>query len=66
MLAHRVFVVSLKMYLGLRETRAWMAGVAELMPLALPADIDFFVIPDFVSFRAAKAALACISVWPGT
>jgi triosephosphate isomerase len=53
----RVFGVSLKMYMGLRQTQQWIAAVAELARCGLPPDLDFFVIPDFLSLHVARLAL---------
>lgn len=54
----RVIGVSLKMYMGLGETRRWLAGVAALTRRGLPPGLDFFVIPDFLSLHEARIALS--------
>jgi triosephosphate isomerase len=54
----RIFGVSLKMYMSLRQTQDWIGGVAELARHELPPDVDFFVVPDFLSLSAARVALA--------
>ena len=57
-LQRRVLGVSLNMYMGLGQTEAWISGVAELARRQLAPDVDFFVIPNFLSLHAASAALA--------
>jgi triosephosphate isomerase len=57
-LRRRVFGVSLKMYMGLRQTQQWIADVAELAHHGLPPNLDLFVIPDFLSLHEARIALA--------
>jgi triosephosphate isomerase len=61
--------VSLKMYLGRRQTRAWLRGVAELAPL--PAGVELFVLPSFPFLLDAQELLAGTgvaygvqNVWP--
>ncbi|MGC9159555.1 MAG: triose-phosphate isomerase [Terracidiphilus sp.] len=56
--ARRIFGVSLKMYMSLRQTQDWIAGVAELARGDWPPGLDFFVIPDFISLSAARVAFA--------
>jgi L-erythrulose 1-phosphate isomerase len=53
----RVFGVSLKMYMGLRQTQQWIADVAELARCGLPPDVELFVVPDFLSLHEARLAL---------
>jgi triosephosphate isomerase len=58
----RVIGVSLKMYMGLSQTRLWLAGVAKLARRGLPPDLDLFVIPDFLTLHEARVALAGTSI----
>lgn len=52
----RVVGVSLKMYLGLEETRRWLEGVAHL---SRERDhVELFVIPTFLSLGAARDLLS--------
>jgi triosephosphate isomerase len=63
-LRRRIFGVGLKMYMSLEQTRNWMTGVAEIARELSP-HLDLFVIPDFISLPAARAALAGTRVWLG-
>nr|WP_321983729.1 triose-phosphate isomerase family protein [uncultured Lichenicoccus sp.] len=49
--------VSLKMYMGLARTRAWMADLAAMVVAAPPASVELFVIPGFLSIADAVQAL---------
>src|SRR5918995_4494625 len=51
--------VSLKMYFGHREARAWFARVAALAgrhPAVSSGDVEFFVIPTYLQIRRAIEA----------
>ncbi len=61
----RVIGVSLKMYMGLKQTRLWLAGVAALARRGLPSDLDFFVIPDFLTLHEASMTLSGTGVTLG-
>src|ERR1700712_1253302 len=55
----RVIGVSLKMYMGVARTRLWMTDLAaSLEKGGLPADVDLFVIPSFLSLQDARGVLA--------
>jgi triosephosphate isomerase len=64
-MANRVVGVSLKMYMGLARTRDWMSGVAAMAKAGLPADVDLFVIPSFVSLADSRQILADTPVFLG-
>ena len=61
----RIIGVSLKMYLGMAQTRDWMARLAAMAGNGLPEDVDLFVIPDFVSLHGARETLAGTRVMLG-
>lgn len=61
----RIIGVSLKMYLGLAQTRGWMERLAMMAATGLPDGVDLFVIPDFVSLRDARDALAGTTIMLG-
>lgn len=54
----RIIGVSLKMYMGLERTQSWLRSVADMAVSGLPADVDLFVIPSFLSLSDARATLA--------
>ncbi len=54
----RVVGVSLKMYMGLARTRDWMEQLRALAGTGLPAGVELFVIPSFLSLADARAVLA--------
>ena len=53
----RTIGVSLKMYMGLRQTRAWMDGLAALVRGGEYDELELFVVPSFLSLADAQAAL---------
>ena len=53
----RTIGVSLKMYMGLQRTRAWMEELAALVREEPSGEIELFVMPSFVSLSDARAAL---------
>ncbi|MEV0369104.1 triose-phosphate isomerase family protein [Streptomyces sp. NPDC050636] len=58
---HRpVIGVSLKLYFGLAQTRAWLADVAALDDAlaALPRPVDLFVLPSFPALADARELLS--------
>lgn len=57
--------VSLKMYMGLAQTRRWMDALAAMAADALPDGVDLFVIPTFVSLQDARESLAGTPVMLG-
>lgn len=54
----RIVGVSLKMYMGLERTQHWLRSVADMAERGLPADVDLFVIPSFLSLSDARTILA--------
>ncbi|KAF2138469.1 uncharacterized protein K452DRAFT_311410 [Aplosporella prunicola CBS 121167] len=58
----RIVGTSMKMYFDLPETLAYIKGVADLAAHAEGADVDLFVIPDFVTILEARRALQDTSV----
>ena len=55
----RTVGVSLKMYLGLQQTRAWLHDAAAVViEGAFAEDIDIFVMPSFLSLATARRELA--------
>jgi triosephosphate isomerase len=61
----RIIGVSLKMYMGLAETRDWMDRLAAMARPGLPDDVALFVIPSFVSLHDSRVALAGTAVHLG-
>nr|POE62420.1 putative triosephosphate isomerase [Quercus suber] len=61
----RLVGTSLKMYFDLPSTERYIESVATLSKLAEHANIDLFVIPDFVSLVSAREKLSSTSVWLG-
>ena len=53
-----VIGVSLKMYMGLEQTRLWMGELARTLEQGLPANVELFVVPSFLSLQDSRAALA--------
>ncbi|KAK4628887.1 Putative triosephosphate isomerase [Fulvia fulva] len=58
----RIVGTSLKMYFDLPSTLRYIESVAELSSAADAANVDFFVIPDFVTLLSAKERLAGTNV----
>lgn len=54
----RIVGVSLKMYMGLERTQRWLRSVAGMAESGLPADVDLFVVPSFLSLSDARTILA--------
>ncbi|KAJ9630824.1 hypothetical protein H2203_001349 [Taxawa tesnikishii (nom. ined.)] len=54
----RIVGTSLKMYFDLPSTLSYIESVASLSNAAASANVDLFVIPDFISLLPAKDALA--------
>ncbi|MFB7634359.1 triose-phosphate isomerase family protein [Streptomyces sp. NPDC056149] len=52
--------VSLKLYFGLAQTRAWLGEVAALAPVLarLPRPVDLFVLPSFPALADARELLS--------
>lgn len=61
----RIVGTSLKMYFDLPSTASYIASVASLSGAAESANLDLFVIPDFVSLLHAKDRLAGTSIQLG-
>jgi triosephosphate isomerase len=61
----RIVGTSLKMYFDLPSTLRYIDSVASLSSAAENANVDLFVIPDFVSLLPSKDKLANSSVWLG-
>lgn len=66
----RIVGLSTKMYFSLAQTRAWVARILELLadvPAAELAQIDVFIVPDFVALAPTVAQLraAGAAVWAG-
>nr|POE87869.1 putative triosephosphate isomerase [Quercus suber] len=61
----RLVGTSLKMYFDLQSTVRYIDAVAALSSVAEQANIDLFVIPDFVSLLSAQQRLSSTSVWLG-
>lgn len=61
----RIVGTSLKMYFDLPSTLRYIDAVSELSKAAERANIDLFVIPDFVTLLATKQILQETSVWVG-
>lgn len=57
--------ISLKMYMGVHRSRAWLAELARLAETGLPAGVDVFVIPSFLSLHDAQASLQGTGIWLG-
>ncbi|MFK0290343.1 triose-phosphate isomerase family protein [Streptomyces sp. NPDC090442] len=59
--------VSLKLYFGLAQTRAWLGEVAALDPVLarLPRPVDLFVLPSFPALADARELLAGTAVGYG-
>lgn len=53
----RIVGTSLKMYFDLPSTQAYIEAVAKLSDTAAQANVDLFVIPDFVSLQSTNARL---------
>ncbi|MCQ8278055.1 triose-phosphate isomerase [Acetobacteraceae bacterium KSS8] len=60
-----VIGVSLKMYMGLAQTKSWMDALAGVAADALPDGVDLFVIPSFLSLRDSRDSLAGTPVMLG-
>lgn len=61
----RIVGTSLKMYFDLPSTLRYIDAAAALSPVADQADVDFFIIPDFVTLLPAAERLANTSVLLG-
>jgi triosephosphate isomerase len=61
----RIVGTSLKMYFDLPSTAAYISSVASLSSAADSANLDLFVIPDFVSLVDAKSRLANTNIQLG-
>lgn len=61
----RLVGTSLKMYFDLPSTLGYIDAVAALSSAAEKANIDLFVIPDFVTLLPAKEKLQNSNVWLG-
>lgn len=61
----RLVGTSLKMYFDLPSTLRYIESVAALSSAADKADVDLFVIPDFVSILPSKEKLNGTNVWIG-
>lgn len=61
----RIVGTSLKMYFNLPSTLRYIDSVAALSSVADKANIDLFVIPDFISVLPSKEKLDKINVWLG-
>ena len=61
----RIVGTSLKMYFDLPSTLRYIDSVAALASAADKADVDLFVIPDFVTILPSKAKLGGTNVWVG-
>lgn len=53
----RIIGLSLKMYMGVAETRDWMRRLAVMAQAGLPDDVDLFVVPSFLSLQDANEIL---------
>lgn len=58
----RILGTSLKMYFDLAQTTAYIDSVAQLSAKAQQANIDLFVIPDFVSLLPANDRLGSTNI----
>lgn len=61
----RIVGTSLKMYFDLPSTAAYIKSVASLSSAATAANLDLFVIPDFVSLQHAKSLLSSTTIQLG-
>ena len=61
----RIVGTSMKMYFDLPSTLRYIESVAALSSAADQADVDFFVIPDFVSLIPSKERLNGTNIWLG-
>ncbi|KAK5133820.1 hypothetical protein LTR08_007250 [Meristemomyces frigidus] len=61
----RLVGTSLKMYFDLPSTLRYIDAIAQLSPAAANANIDLFVIPDFVTLLASKDKLHNTSIQLG-
>lgn len=61
----RLVGTSLKMYFDLHSTLRYVESVAALSATATAADVDLFVIPDFVTLLPSHDRLKDTSVWLG-
>lgn len=61
----RIVGTSLKMYFDLPSTTKYLGAVARISSAAEKANIDLFVIPDFVTITSAKSQLENTSIWIG-
>lgn len=61
----RIVGTSLKMYFDLPSTLRYIDSVAALAALAEKANVDLFVIPDFVTLLPSQEKLKSTSVWLG-
>ncbi|KAK3051760.1 hypothetical protein LTR09_007060 [Extremus antarcticus] len=58
----RIIGTSLKMYFDLPSTLTYIDSIATLAPAAEKANLDFFVIPDFISVLPSKEKLSSTNV----
>jgi triosephosphate isomerase len=61
----RIVGTSLKMYFDLPGTLKYIDSLATLAPAAEKANIDLFVIPDFVTLLPSKDKIANTHIWLG-
>lgn len=61
----RILGTSLKLYFDLPSTLKYVESLAAIGPAADQANIDLFVIPDFVSLLPSKEKLSSTNVWLG-
>lgn len=61
----RIVGTSLKMYFDLPSTLRYIESVAALSSAADKANVDLFVIPDFISILPSKEKLKDTNVWLG-
>lgn len=61
----RIVGTSLKMYFDLPSTLRYIQSVASLSGSAEEANVDLFVIPDFITLQQTKQTLSGTHVWLG-
>ncbi|WPG99882.1 Triosephosphate isomerase [Acrodontium crateriforme] len=61
----RLVGTSLKMYFDLHQTQTYLDAITTLSPQAQKANIDLFIIPDFLSLVPAKAKLSSTTILLG-
>jgi triosephosphate isomerase len=61
----RILGTSLKMYFDMPSTLNYIESLATLAPAADQANLDLFVIPDFITILPSKEKLSSTSIWLG-